>query len=366
MMTPPCARASAIGLCAAMLWAAPGWGQPAADPPPAEPDEAAAGPEEAAEPEAPAEPGEAAAEPDEPPADPATLEAEGKQAMLARDCATAAARFDAFADAVKDDPEMSERRLYARLYAGVCYERLGELPEAAERLREVVYGGAPQDAMDKAEPLLQTVESQIPVPVTFVCEEVGITIALLDHPDEPKPCHEVWRLPEGVYRGAASAPDGREVPLTIQVRPGIPEEVVVLLPGAKRELVSSDPQPRPAGPVDRTLEWILTGGAVAALGTGVAFNFVARSAVDRGDEAYGRYERARAVGNAAGAAAARVEVEDAREDADTAAYTSYAFLGVGAALAGVAAWMWLDTPEAEAAALRVVPGPGGIGIVGQW
>lgn len=368
MMTPPRASSPAfrlVGLCTALFWATPGRGQPT---PAAAPDAPAAAPDGADAPagsDAPAATPEAA-EADAPPADPEALEAEGKKAMLARDCETAAARFDAFAEAVKDDPAMTERLLYARLYAGVCYERLERLPEAADRLREVVFGDAPPDARDKAEPLLQSIEPLLPVQVTFDCEEPDITISLLDAEEEPRPCDEPWMLPEGNYRVTASAPDGREVLVSVQVQAGIPEQVVVLLPGAKRKLATTEPPPPPPRN-DRTLEWILTGGAAAALGTGIAFNIVARNAVDRGDAAYGRYERARAVGDVGGAAAARVEVEDARDDADTAAYTSYAFLGVGAVLTGLATWLWLDDGQpAPAAALQIVPGPDGIGVVGRW
>lgn len=311
--------------------------------------------------------------PAEPPRDPAQLEAEGKEAMRAGDCATAAARFSAFADALEGDAERVQEQLTARFLAGVCYERLDRLAEAAESLRAVVYGDAPEALIEKAQPLLDGIEPLLPVAVTFICEEDEVTITLAAFPDEVKDCAEPWSLPSGKYSGAASAGDGREVPLTVTVSPGVPEEVVVLLPSASGTVRSTIVEEKPLPPppdTGHTVEWLLTSGAVVALGTGVAFNLVARAAVDRGDEAYGRYERARAVYDVAGAAAARVEVEDAREDADTAAITSYVFLGAGVALAGAATWLWLDEPavetEAEARAVRLVPAPNGIGIVGRW
>lgn len=305
------------------------------------------------------------------PADPAALKAEASDAMRAGDCETAAAKFDALAAAIGDDPADAGERLTARFLAGVCYDRLGKLPEAAEALREVVNGDAPPELVSKAEPILFGIEQLLPVQVAFVCEEPDVDITLEAFPDDIKPCDEPWLLPAGLYRGAASAPDGREAVLSVRVTAGVPEEVVVLMPAVSpRKLVEAAPPPAVApARSNRMLEWTLTAGAVAAIGGGVAFNIAAHSAVERGDEAYGRYERARAVYDDAGAAAARVEVEDARDDADTAAVTSYALLGVGAALTGLALWTWLDDPgpatagEVEAA---VVPGPTGIGVVGRW
>ncbi len=356
-------RPLAFGLVVAFAAAASAQETPPAEPAPdgeAPAEEAAAAPE-AAEP------------PAAPPKDPAQLEAEAKDAMRAGDCATAAPAFSAFADAIEADAARTEEQLTARFLAGVCYERLDQLQDAADALRAVVYGDAPPALIEKAEPLLLGIEPLLPVAVTFVCEEDDVTITLAAFPDEARGCAEPWSLPSGNYRGAASASDGREVPLLVTVTPGVPEEVVVLLPAASGEtrntIVEEAPPPPP--PDDgRTLEWVLTSGAVAALGAGVAFNVVARSAVERGDEAYGRYERARAVYDVAGAAAARVEVEDARDDADSAAITSYVFLGTGAALAGVATWLWLAEPtvstEGEARAVRLVPTLDGIGIVGRW
>lgn len=338
---------------------------------PAETAPAKAAPAEAPSEAAPAAEAPAEEVPPEPPKDPAQLEAEAKDAMRAGDCENAAPLFSAFADAIEADSARTEEQLTARFLAGVCYERLDRLQEAADALRAVVYGDAPPALIEKAEPLLQGIEPLLPVAVTFVCEEDDVTITLAAYPDDARSCAQPWSLPSGKYRGAASATDGREVPLLVTVTPGVPEEVVVLLPAASGEtrntIVEEAPPPPPPGDT-LLLEWALSSAAVASLGAGIAFNVVARSAVERGDEAYARYERARAVYDVATAAAARVEVEDAREDADTAAITSYVFLGTGVALAGVATWLWLDetTVSADARAVRLVPTLDGIGVVGRW
>lgn len=354
-----------VSLCAALAVACPAAAQDA----PTEEAPAAA----SADPPAGDAPAEAAPTEEAPaaPVDPSQLEAEAKEAMRAGDCQTAADRFDAFADAIESDAARTQEQLTARFLAAVCYERLDQLEEAAEAYRAVIFGEAPPELVEKAEPRLADIEPLLPVQVSFVCEEEGVTITLAAFPDEQKGCDEAWRLPSGDYRGAASATDGREVPLMVRVTPGIPEEVVVLLPAAGRNTIAEAPEnPPQVIRNDRTVEWLLTSGAAVALGVGIAFNVVARSAVDRGDEAYGRYERARAIYDEATAAAARVQVEDARDDADAAALTSYIFLGAGVALTGAALWLWLDEPEVsaqtEAGALRIVPGLGGIGLVGQW
>lgn len=66
------------------------------------------------------------------------LKAEATAAMRVDDCATAATKYDALATALGSDDSRRDERLTARFLAGVCYERLDRLADAAAAYREVV------------------------------------------------------------------------------------------------------------------------------------------------------------------------------------------------------------------------------------
>lgn len=302
-------------------------------------------------------------------ADVDALKAEATAAMRVDDCATAATKYDALAAALASDDSRRDERLTARFLAGVCYERLDRLADAAAAYREVVYGDPPPALLERARPRLDEIEPLLPVAVTFVCDEPGITIGFEAVPEGPKPCDAAWQLAAGIYRGQAMAPDGRTAVLTVRVTPAVPEEVVVLMPaGAGRKLAAPVAPEVEAPPKNRGLAWTLTGAAAAAVTGGIVFNVVARGAVDEGDAAYLRYEQARAVRNAVAAAAARDDVEAARSDAESARLTSYVLLGAGLLLTGGALWTWFDGPGlgGEAEGVSVIVGPGALGVGGVW
>lgn len=304
------------------------------------------------------------------PAEVERLKAEAAAAMRDDNCTTAARKYDELAATLAGDATRADERLTARFLAGVCYEQLDRLPEAAEAYREVVYGGAPEALIGRAQPRLDGIEPLLPVAVTFVCDEPGLMIELEARPGEGRACEEAWSLPSGIYRGAAKAADGREAKLSVTVTPGVPEEVVVLMPAAAGRGLDAPAASVDAGPQraqSRVLAWTLTGCAAAALAGGVAFNVLARESVDEGELAYLRYEQARAVRNADAAAAARDDVEAARSDAEASRLTSYVLLGVAVGLTGAAMWTWLDdSPPDEAGEASARAGafwtPGGAGV----
>lgn len=319
------------------------------------------------------------------PADADRLKAEAAAAMQADDCATAAQKYDALATTLAADDSRRAERLTARFLAGVCYERLDRLADAADAYREVIYGDPPPALLERAQPRLAEIEPLVPVAVTFICDEPGLTIRFEAVPDGSKPCEEAWQLAAGIYRGEAVAPDGRSTVLTVRVTPGLPEEVVVLMPAAAgRKLVA--PPVAESAPVEsksRVLAWTLTGASAATLAAGVAFNVVGRAAVDEGDAAYLRFEQARAVRNTTAMAAARDDVEAARADAEAARLTSYVLLGAGVALAGAALWTWFEGPgiggeagqgsdagsgagEGGGAGAWLMPGGAGLSVGGSW
>ncbi|MEZ4434603.1 MAG: hypothetical protein R3F65_19545 [bacterium] len=112
---------------------------------------------------------------------------------------------------------------------------------------------------------------------------------------------------------------------------------------------------------DHRLEWGLTAGAAAALGTGGVLLALALDAqADR--DAADRRALAAAPGSAAEAAALD-DFDAAAERTDALGLSGYIVGGVGVALAigAVASW-WID--DAPAATARV--GPSGLGIGGVW
>jgi hypothetical protein len=93
----------------------------------------------------------------------------------------------------------------------------------------------------------------------------------------------------------------------------------------------------PAAPASRWLAWTLTGAAVAAIGAGVTLNVLAR--IDRADRD-DAYDRHLAAADAAEIESTAREVQDLQDSGEARATASYVFLGLGAALAGGAAWAW--------------------------
>lgn len=105
------------------------------------------------------------------------------------------------------------------------------------------------------------------------------------------------------------------------------------------------------GPADRTLAWVLTGGAAAALvGAGVSF-VAALDAADEADAAARRGEAARAATPPDSAAydAARRAVDAATDDTRTREIAAYALLGVAVGLGTWAALEWADDEGAHVA-----------------
>lgn len=126
----------------------------------------------------------------------------------------------------------------------------------------------------------------------------------------------------------------------------------------------ADPPP-PA--VDHTVEWGLTGGAVAGLVTGGVLLLLAQSAAEDRDAA-----DARQLAAAAGSdeeAAALADFYDASDRTDALGVSGYVVGGVGAALAVAAIVAWVV--EDEAAGVTVAPafglhGVGGVSVGGVW
>lgn len=100
------------------------------------------------------------------------------------------------------------------------------------------------------------------------------------------------------------------------------------------------PAARAAAPVEppsRWLAWTLTGAAVAAIGAGITLNVLARADRDDRDDAYDRHLAAT---DADALESTAREVRDLQDSGEAKATASYVFLGLGAALAGGAAWAW--------------------------
>lgn len=124
-------------------------------------------------------------------------------------------------------------------------------------------------------------------------------------------------------------------------------------------------EPPPA--VDHTLEWGLTGGAVAGLVTGGVLLLLAQSAADDRDAADAR-QLAAAPGSE-DEAAALADFDEASDRTDALGVSGYVVGGVGAALAVAAIVAWVA--EDEAPAVSVMPavglrGMGGLSVGGVW
>ena len=108
--------------------------------------------------------------------------------------------------------------------------------------------------------------------------------------------------------------------------------------------------------VDHTWAWVTSGTAGAAVIGGVALLAASSGAVSDGDAAEKRFHAGGDVD-----ADARDDVLAADERATSYGLSGYGVLGVGAALGGVAAWLWLR--ESNAGAVTLVPAPDGAGVV---
>lgn len=119
--------------------------------------------------------------------------------------------------------------------------------------------------------------------------------------------------------------------------------------GHCRQWRALEPAMATAAPVeqapDRTMTWIITGGAVAAVVAGSALYGVALGAAD--DASAARHE-ARVATDPVSYHRAEVAFDDAVERTGRAQAAAFVFLGVGAALGGWAAWRWIaeDVPVA--------------------
>ncbi|MCB9525483.1 MAG: hypothetical protein H6702_19195 [Myxococcales bacterium] len=125
--------------------------------------------------------------------------------------------------------------------------------------------------------------------------------------------------------------------------------------GAMADLCAAAPLPE----VDRTGAWIWTGGAAAAVVGGLVFNVTARGHLD---DATAAVARQRAATDAATFTAAGQAADEAYDSAELHASTSYALLGLGAVLGGLAVWAWMD-PEGP---VGFAVGPGGLTGVVRW
>lgn len=105
---------------------------------------------------------------------------------------------------------------------------------------------------------------------------------------------------------------------------------------------------------DRTWAWAATAGSGAALIGGAVLLVSAQGSVDDGDAAYRRF-----IESGRTDAQALRDVRRFDDDAESAAIAAYLVLGAGAALGGVATWLWLRDDEGTPV-VRFVPTVGGL------
>lgn len=147
------------------------------------------------------------------------------------------------------------------------------------------------------------------------------------------------------------------------VAPVTPVLPVAVAPVAASEL-AIQAAPVPAIP-DRTWAWVATGTAGASVVGGAVMLAVASGAVSDADAANKRFH---ASGDTD--ATARRQVLDGDDRASTFGYAGYGALGVGAAVGGLAAWLWMRGDggcgvSGEGTAVVVPVGQGG-GVVGVF
>lgn len=110
---------------------------------------------------------------------------------------------------------------------------------------------------------------------------------------------------------------------------------------------------------DRTWAWVATGTAAASVVGGGVLLLLAGSALDDADSAYARFD----AGGRTDAGLLR-DGEAADDSARGLGIAGYSLLGVGAGLAGWAAWLWVR--DAPTAGVTWVPAPGGVLVRGEW
>lgn len=123
-----------------------------------------------------------------------------------------------------------------------------------------------------------------------------------------------------------------------------------------RTLEPAPAAPPPSAAADHTLAWIAAGGAVAALAGGALFYGQALGAADEADAAHADGRAAREADDPAAYEAARRALSDANERAAGAQIGALALTGVGVALGGLAAWLFLD--DGPPAAALMIDGAG--------
>jgi len=107
-------------------------------------------------------------------------------------------------------------------------------------------------------------------------------------------------------------------------------------------------------------------GAVALAGAGVGLQYWAQSAIETRDAAHADYLRV----SDAGAAHRQAQIaRNAQTDAESRVIYSYVAFGLAGALAGVAGWLWLSSPDPAAAGeagVSLTPGPGSLVLGGRF
>jgi hypothetical protein len=116
--------------------------------------------------------------------------------------------------------------------------------------------------------------------------------------------------------------------------------------------------PAPAPAADDTWAWAATGAASASAVVGAVLLIMAGGALDDSEAALDRFEAGGRTSTAD-----RDAVYAADDRATTYGLAGYGLLGLGAALGGVATWLWLREPEAG---VVLSPAPGGLGVVGRF
>jgi hypothetical protein len=114
------------------------------------------------------------------------------------------------------------------------------------------------------------------------------------------------------------------------------------------------PPPAP----DRTWAWVATGAAGASLVGGALLLVLADAAIDDGDAAMARFEDSGRT-----SVSARDAVRAADDRVVTYANVGYGVLGLGAALGGLATWLWVRDPGAPTA---WAPTPNGMIWTGRF
>lgn len=107
------------------------------------------------------------------------------------------------------------------------------------------------------------------------------------------------------------------------------------------------PTPAPAPAPDRTAAWATTAAAAASVVVGGVL--LATSQVYDADRNTARadFEAAHDANNPIALEAARTAFDDATDTAYGFNYAGWGMVGLGVGLAGVATWLWLDTPAVE-------------------